>query len=563
MGYYLNPEDVLELYRGETEKPYFVDKTGMLSELIMLLEQGRNYISVTRPRRFGKSVVAAMIGSFFGKGADSSDVFAHLKISGHDGYEKHMNQHNLIYIDFSRDVAECSSYKEYIDTIKMRLLDDLKESYPDAKIRERDSLGAALRLVSLAYKNEKFLLIFDEWDYIFHKNYFTESDRGKYTAFLGDMTKGRAYVEMAYLTGVLPIKKYSASDTMNHFAEYNMANSIRFREYFGFTNAEVDELYQRYLKIIPASAVSREDLTNWYDGYHKEGKESIYNPNSVVMALTENMISDYWPKAGEYEELKDYVLNDIDGVREAVMLLVAGEPVKANISEYATTAPVLKRRNEIFSAMTVYGYLNYYNGCVRIPNRELWEEFDRIIQEEPKYSYMRELEKESARILQATYDGDEDTVGKVLAIVHTTESPLKAYRESLAMQNRASHDGSACVHDSRWKSWTCDEAELSGSVKLAYIAARNKYNMEREDQAGIGYVDYIFYPYNRSDDGIIIELKVDDSPETALQQIKDKNYALKFQGKMGEQPKTTGRIILVGIGYYRKDKVHRCRIEVL
>ncbi|MCD8329771.1 MAG: PD-(D/E)XK nuclease domain-containing protein, partial [Lachnospiraceae bacterium] len=98
---------------------------------------------------------------------------------------------------------------------------------------------------------------------------------------------------------------------------------------------------------------------------------------------------------------------------------------------------------------------------------------------------------------------------------------------------------------------------------LAYIAARNKYDIQREAQAGIGYVDYIFYPHNRSDDGIIIELKVDDSPETALRQIKDKNYALKFQGKMGEPPKTTGRIILVGIGYSRKDKVHRCRIEVL
>ncbi|MCD8014440.1 MAG: ATP-binding protein [Lachnospiraceae bacterium] len=563
MGYYLNPEDVLELYKGETEKPYFVDKTAMLEELITVLGQGRSYISVTRPRRFGKSVVAAMIGSFFGKGVDSNEVFAHLKVAGNKAYAKHLNQHNLIYIDFSRDVFECTSYDEYIKTIKMRLFDDLKEAYPDAKIREGDSLGATLRIVSMANKNEKFLLVFDEWDYVFHRKYFTEEDRGKFTAFLGDITKGRAYVEMAYLTGVLPIKKYSASDTMNHFAEYNMANSIRFWEYFGFTNAEVDELYQRYQKFSPAPVVSREDLTDWYDGYHNERKESIYNPNSVVLALTENMVSDYWPKAGEYDELKDYVLNDIDGVRDAVMLLAAGEPVKANISEYATTASVLKRRNEILSAMTVYGYLNYYNGCVRIPNRELWEEFNRIIQEEPKYSYMRELEKESARILQATYDGDEETVGKVLAIVHTTESPLKAYRESLAMQNRALRDGSAYVHDSRWKSWTYDEAELSGSVKLAYIAARNKYDMQREDQAGIGYVDYIFYPYNRSDDGIIIELKVDDSPETALQQIKDKNYALKFQGKMGEQPKTTGRIILVGIGYYRKDKVHRCRIEVL
>ncbi|MCD7761801.1 MAG: ATP-binding protein [Lachnospiraceae bacterium] len=536
MGYYLNPEDVLELYRGETEKPYFVDKTEMLSEMITLLGQGRNYISVTRPRRFGKSVVAAMIGSFFGKGVDSAEVFSHLKVAGNQDYEKHLNQHNLIYIDFSKDVSECTSYKEYIGTIKMRLVDDLKEAYPEAKIRERDSLGAILRTVSLAYNNEKFLMIFDEWDYVFHRTYFTEDDRGKYTAFLGDMTKGRAYVELAYLTGVLPIKKYSASDTMNHFDEYNMANSSMYDAYFGFTSEEVDELYQRYQKNCVRPEFSRADLARWYDGYQRKNGSSIYNPNSVVRALARDELNNYWAKAGEYDELKDYVLDDVDGVREAVMLLAAGEPVEADISEYATTAPVLEKRDEILSAMVVYGYLNYYDGCVRIPNKELELEFDRIIRTEPKYSYMRELEKESARILQATYDGDEETVGKVLAIVHTTESPLKAYN---------------------------NEAELSGSVKLAYISARNKYDIQREDQAGIGYVDYIFYPYNRSDDGIIIELKVDDSPETALQQIKDKNYALKFQGKIGEQPRTTGRIILVGSGYNRKDKVHKCRIEVV
>ncbi|MCD8369102.1 MAG: AAA family ATPase, partial [Clostridiales bacterium] len=365
MGYYLNPEDVIDIYRRETVKPYFVDKTEMLSDLIPLVEQQGSYISVTRPRRFGKSIVAAMIGSFFGRGVDSTEMFAHLKIAGKKDYAKHRNQHNLIYIDFSRGVEECESYKEYIGTIKRRLFYDLKEAYPGAGIREEDSLGAALRIVSLANHNEKFIFVFDEWDYVFHKNYFTEADRGRFTAFLGGMTKGMAYVEMAYLTGVLPIKKYSASDTMNHFAEYNMANSDMYRAYFGFTDGEVDELYQRYQKKYGHSAFSRDDLANWYDGYQTDDGGSIYNPNSVVFALTQNRIRNYWSKAGEYEELKKYVLNDIDGVRDAVMMLVAGEPVKANISEYATTAPVLKRRDEILSAMTVYGYLNYHNGCVR------------------------------------------------------------------------------------------------------------------------------------------------------------------------------------------------------
>ncbi|MCD8329770.1 MAG: AAA family ATPase, partial [Lachnospiraceae bacterium] len=429
MGYYLNPEDVLELYRGETEKPYFVDKTAMLEELITVLEQGRNYISVTRPRRFGKSMVAAMIGSFFGRGVDSAEVFSHLKVAGNKDYAKHLNQHNLIYIDFSRAVEECESYKEYIRTIKRRLFNDLKEAYPDVKISEEDSLGAALRIVSLANHNEKFILVFDEWDYVFHKDYFTEADRGRFTSFLGGMTKGMAYVELAYMTGVLPIKKYSVSDTMNHFDEYNMANSDIYDEYFGFTDEEVDELYRSYLKNHARPEFSREDLAEWHDGYQRKKCGSIYNPNSVVRALTRNSLNNYWAKAGEYEELKDYVLNDVDGVRDAVMLLAAGESVEAELSEYASTAAELKHRDEILSAMTVYGYLNYYDGCVRIPNKELELEFDRIIRTEPKYSYMRELEKESARILQATYDGDEEMVGKILAIVHTTESPLKAYND--------------------------------------------------------------------------------------------------------------------------------------
>lgn len=536
MGYYLNPEDIVEIYEGEASKPYFVDKTEMLADLIPLVEQRGSYLAVTAPRRFGKSVMAAMIGAYFGKGADASEVFDSLKIAKNTKYASHLNKHNLIYIDFSKDVDDCKTYDEYIDIIKRRIFADLKEAYPDANLDNETSVGAALRLVSLANKNEKFILLFDEWDYIFHRSYFTDKDRGRFTAFLGGMTKGRAYVEMAYLTGVLPIKKYSASDSLNNFDEYNMADSDIFGEYFGFTDEEVDELYERYLKNWTRPSFTRDELAQWYDGYHMAGEKSIYNPNSVVKALSRNRVNDYWLKSGEYGELSDYVLNDVDGVREDVMLLVAGEAVEANISEYASTAPKLTKKNQILSAMVVYGYLNYCDSHVRIPNKELAMEFDNIIQEEPRYSYLRELWRVSKQILQATYDGNEDMVGEMLAIVHTTESPLKAYN---------------------------DETELSGSVKLAYIAARDRYDVEREDQAGVGCVDYIFYPHNRKDDGIIIELKVDDTPEKALNQIKEKNYALKFQGKVGEKPRTMGRIILVGIGYYRDDKIHKCKIEII
>ncbi|MCD8018782.1 MAG: AAA family ATPase [Clostridiales bacterium] len=464
MGFYLNPEDILELYERETNQPYFVDKTDMLNELIPFVKQGGKNICVTKARRFGKSVAAAMIGSFFGKGIDSSHVFSHLNIANNKEYTKYLNQYNLIFINFSKGPRNCESYRKYIDYIENRLMHDLKKAYPNVYIDENDTVGSILRSISMEYNGEKFILVFDEWDYIFHRDYFTEKDRGKFTAFLGDLTKDRAYVAMTYMTGILPIKKYSGSDTMNHFAEYNMATSQMFNDYFGFTNVEIDNLYQRYLMNTPDAAISREELAEWYDGYHKKGKESVYNPNSVVLAFSQNELASYWSKAGEYEELKNYVLRDIDGVREAVILLIAGEPVPIEIAEYASTAQELKKRDEILSVMTVYGFLNYCDGCVRIPNKELQMEFEKIIREEPKYNYVRDLEKESARILKATYDGDEDTVGNVLSIVHTTESPLKASN---------------------------DEAELSGSVKLAYIAARNQYDMQRE--AGRDWICRLYF----------------------------------------------------------------------
>ncbi len=536
MGYYLNAADSFELYEREIRKPYFVDKTEFLGKLFPLVEQGGSSIAVTRPRRFGKSVNAEMIASFFNRGMDSSCVFSGLKVAGIPGFEKHLNQHNVIYINFSKGPDDCVSYEQYISYIKEGLAGDIEEAYPDVVHRRGDTVGSMLRNVSAKHHGERFILVFDEWDYIFHRTYFTEADRGRFTSFLGDLTKDRPYIEMTYITGILPIKKYSGSDTMNHFAEYNMAKVSAIDAYFGFTGEEVDQLYHRYSENTPEPAFTRKMLEDWYDGYHNDNGISLYNPNSVVFALSENQIGNYWSKAGEYEELKDYVLNDMDGMKEAVMMLAAGEPVQVDISEYATTAQTLERKDEILSVMTVYGYLNYHDGCVRIPNMELQMEFDRIMKTAPRYNYMRELEKESNRILEATYKADTDTIAEVLAFVHNSESPLRYYN---------------------------NEAELSGSVKLAYIAARSKYDIQREDQAGEGYVDYIFYPYNRNDDGIIIELKVDDSPETALAQIKRKRYAMKFQGKIGEMPKTTGRIILVGIGYYKENKVHKCRIECL
>lgn len=535
MGYYLNSNKVFSLYESEVKKPYFVDKTGMLNELIPLVDQGNNHICLTRPRRFGKSVMASMIGASFSKGFDSSGIFDSLKIATEVNYREYMNQYDVIYIDFSEAANESSDYQEFIMTIKEILQEDLREHFPAVRFRAKGTVIQDLRMIH-EYTGSSFVFVFDEWDCIFHKRYITRDDKENFINFLASLTKGTGYVSLSYMTGVLPIAKYSSGSTINNFFEYTMATDDLYSEYFGFTEDEVDELYSRYKERTPNPLIAREDLKYWYDGYHTPSSERMYNPRSVVEALTRNQIRSYWKATGSYSEISTYIMNDRANVKKDVALMVAGEAVKANVEEFAATAMNLRTRNEILSAMVVYGFLNYEDGKVHIPNKELMDEFARIIREKEDLGYIYNLAAVSERMLSATLKGDTKTMEEILQYAHDTESPLLDYN---------------------------NETELTAIVNLVYLSSRDIYYVEREDKAGQGYVDFIFYPEKQGDDGIILELKVDDTPETAIQQIIDRKYILKFQGKMAEKKRHTGRILMVGIGYSKKDKKHHCKIEVV
>ncbi|MCD8396697.1 MAG: ATP-binding protein [Lachnospiraceae bacterium] len=549
MGYYLNSTQVLSLYKSEVDSLYFVDKSLLLKELFPFVKAGNKHICITRPRRFGKSVMAAMIGAFFSKNIDSSCIFDSLKIAQVSqenspeaaavdeefDYREYMNQYNVIYINFIDAANENDTYSEFIGTIKEILQEDLREAFPEVHFRKK---GTAIQDLRMIYEQtqEKFILIFDEWDCIFHKSYTSNEDRKSYINWLAAMTKDTGYVALSYMTGVLPIAKYSSGSTINNFQEYTMATDDLFSEYFGFTEAEVDELYARYQKRNTNCEISREDLKYWYDGYHTPSSERMYNPRSVVEALTRNRIRSYWTATGTSGEISTYIMNDRADVKKDVALMVAGEAVPARVEEFAATSMNLTTRNEILSAMVVYGFLNYEDGKVHIPNRELMDEFAKTIRERESLGYINRLAVESDRMLRATLKGDTKTMEEILQFAHDTETPLLDYN---------------------------DETELTAIVNLVYLAARDSYYVERENKAGEGYTDFIFYPERAGDDGIILEIKVDDTPETAIAQIKDRNYILKFRGKMAERKRHTGRVLLVGIGYDKKKKDHHCRIEVV
>ncbi len=553
MGVYLNSKKPHLLFQNDCASSYYVDKSRLIADLVPLVELEKNvagdsginqgkglpYVCITRPRRFGKTVMANMISSYFGKGADSSKVFQNLKVSEYRWFEKHLNQHNVIHIMFNEIPDECTTYKQYISRIKKRLIHDLIRAYPDLEIDDSDALWDIFNDIVEYEDGERFIFVLDEWDFIYHQDFVTDGDKIAFTRFLSILLKDQPYVELAYMTGILPIAKYSSGSELNMFCEYTMVTEEKFSDSFGFIENEVDDLYARYLKQGDGNQnVTREGLRTWYDGYHTKGGERIYNPRSVVLALTNNNMGNYWTSSGPYDELFYYISANVDDVKDDIGLMVADIPVPANVQEYAATSMELKTRDEIFSAMVVYGFLNYEDGYVSIPNKELMDKFADLVQKEPSLGNVYRLTKESGKMLLATKAMDTKTMTEIFQFVHNTESPVQAYS---------------------------NEAELASIVRLVYLKARDFYRIEREDKAGVGYVDYIFYPYKKDDDAIIIELKVNHTADDAIKQIKNRQYMLRFEGKIGEKPEYTGRILAVGIAYNKKssDKKHECKVEIL
>lgn len=535
MGLYLNSRIPSDAYKSTASGTYFVDKSMLLNELIPALGMDQRFLCITRPRRFGKSVMANMVAAFFGKSQDTSAVFDNLTIAASRDYRKHLNQHDIIYIDFSRVPRNCTNFMQYIDYIQDGINQDLAEAYPDLPIRINDAVWDILANI-FQKTGHKFIFVMDEWDAVFHLSFITENDQKAYLLFLKSLLKGNVYVELAYMTGILPITKYSDGSELNMFIEYNMATSARFSSYFGFTDTEVDRLYDTYRKTAKRPRIEREDLRIWYDGYYTAGGERLYNPRSIVCALTDNQLKNYWTSSGTYDSIFGYIKDNVDDIQDELVLMFAGEAVPSDIQEYAATSMRLETKDEIYSAMVVYGLLTYEDGKVSIPNKELMDSYAAMMKKEKSLGYIYHLANASKKMLDATLSGDTRMMSEILTFAHDTEVPILSYNS---------------------------EVELAAVVNLVYLAARDRYRVEREDKAGEGYVDFIFYPDCPSADALILELKADDTPESAIKQIKDRKYVFRFRGKLGGKRRYTGRILAVGIGYSKKTKEHSCKVEIL
>ena len=517
MGIYLNPENVD--FQEVLNSKIYVDKSELIQYTDSVLRTTQKYICVSRPRRFGKSMAANMLTAYYSRGCDSRKLFQGLKIATHPDFEKHLNQYNVIHLNMQNFLSKTQTIEQMIALITKAVGRDLLRAYPDVDYLDKTILTFMLDDI---YQDCQvpFIFIIDEWDCIFRSRKNQLEEQTKYLDFLRDLLKDKSYIALAYMTGILPIKKYGEHSAINVFYEYSMTDASPIEKFTGFTEQEVQQLCEQYN--MPFSETKK-----WYDGYCVDGV-SIYNPKSVVEAMLRGKFSNYWTKTETYEALKVYIDLNQDGLRDKIVQMIAGEKVAVNPDKFQNDMTTFHSADDVLTLLVHLGYLTYdeQNRIVWIPNGEVRQEFINSIEDggwEPVVQAIRSSE----RLLQATLSGDEQTVAELIEQAHQANASILKYN---------------------------DENALSCVISLAYYSAQKNYTLHREMPAGKGFADIVFEP-NRNCNlpAMIVELKWGHSAEEAIEQIKRKDYLDCLQNYSGE-------VFLVGVNY-DKEKHHTCKIE--
>lgn len=520
MGIYLNPNNI-NFWQALNSKIY-VDKTLLIEHTNDVIYTEQKYICVSRPRRFGKSMAANMLTAYYSRGCDSREMFAGLKIAQAESFGEHLNRYNVIHLNMVEFIDNPEGMEGMISEIRKSILYDLHEDFPDMRFFDGTNLVRSLKDV-FAKEGVPFIFIIDEWDCIFriHKN--EAESQMSYLNFLRSLLKDQSYVALAYMTGILPIKKYGEHSALNIFTEVSMSNAREYAEFTGFTEAEVERLCEEY-------HMPFEETKRWYDGYDLKGM-SIYNPRSVVMSMTGHDFDNYWTSTETYEALKVYIEMDFDGLRETVIGLLAGDGAVINTETFTNDMVTFHGKDDVLTLLIHLGYLTYdfYTKEVRIPNYEIAQQFASTIKV-MGWSEVANSLKKSDELLEATLACDEGKVAAIIEQAHSDNTSILKYN---------------------------DENSLACVVSIAYYSARKNYTMHREMPAGKGFADIIFLPRrNVNLPALVIELKYDRTAESAIAQIKSRDYAGCMAGYQGET-------LLVGLSYDKNDreKKHTCRIE--
>lgn len=518
MGIYLNPN--YAEFQDAINSDIYVDKTELIAYTNQKIRTLNKNICVSRPRRFGKSMAANMLTAYYSRGCDSKELFASFKIAQRPDFEKHLNQYNVIHLNIPPFMDEAGNIQEMVQFIKNDVMEELLDAFSDVRMPSRKTLDKVLATIFNATKIP-FIFIIDEWDCIFREHKEDKTAQETYLKFLRNLLKNQPYVALVYMTGILPIKKYGDHSALNMFDEYSMTNQMALAEFTGFTEQEVKSLCEKY-------GMPFEETKRWYDGYDLKGL-SIYNPRSVVMAMTSHDFDNYWTKTETYESIRTYIEMNYDGLRDTMIALIAGERKKIDTTTFTNDMVTFEIQDDVLTLLIHLGYLAYDFDTkeIFIPNYEIREQFISTVRVLGWSDVVKSLQL-SEQLLQATIHMDNDKVAEIVEQVHRENASILQYN---------------------------NENSLSCVLSLAYYSARKDYVMYREFPGGDGFADLVFVPRKTCrTPAFIVELKWNQSAETAIDQIKQKKYVECLKDYSGE-------ILLVGINYNKDTKKHDCEIQ--
>lgn len=518
MGILLNPGNAD--FRMDFKSKIYIDKSMLIEETNSIIGTGTRFVCISRPRRFGKSMAANMLTAYYSCGCDSKEYFDKLKISKATDYAEHLNKYNVIHLNMTDFFKASGDLNKEIEFLTNNILYELNQEFGTIECFDPTNLVTVLR--TLFSRGEKqFIFIIDEWDCIFRLHKDNLSSPKPYLDFLRSLLKDQSYVALAYMTGILPIKKYGEHSALNMFTEISITSPGNYAEFTGFTNEEVKDLCNEY-------TMDFEAVKEHYDGYNLKGI-SIYNPRSVVMSMTNHDYDNYWTKTETFRALADYIQADYDNLHNKIVRLIGGEKLEVDVTTFQNDMVTFSSSDDILTLFIHLGYLTYDFDTKRcwIPNSEVQEEFIRSIKNDKGWSKIMSAIKESDELLQAVLDGNADIVAAGVEKCHEDNTSILKFN---------------------------DENSLSCVISLAFYSARKYYMIVREMPAGKGFADLVFLPLPKVDKpALVIELKSNKAVDTAIDQIKKKNYPDRIKEYLGN-------VVLVGITY-NEDKHHECVIE--
>lgn len=521
MGRYLNPGNMG--FRSILKSTY-IDKTGLIDYVNSTLGTPSKLTCVSRPRRFGKSFAAKMLCAYYDSSCDSRELFAGKKIADKESFETHLNRHDVLYLDLTWFITITDRIENVLRNLQRLVIQELRGEFPGCIDEEERSLPVALLDVSES-TGKKFIVIIDEWDALFREAKEDLALQKEYVQLLRGLFRSSMtdkMIEAAYMTGILPIKKYGTQSALTDFKEFTMVQPKVLAEYVGFTEPEVETICRNY-------QMDFVEMKNWYDGYSFHQIKSVYSPNSVIESMNNKRFSTYWTQTETYESLKSYISMNFDGLKDAIVSMLGGMNCKIDTGTFQNDMTSFGSRDDVLTLLVHLGYLAYdeETESVYIPNQEVREEFVRAVRNGNSPELIK-IMQDSDELMEATLAMDEERVAQLIEKVHNANSAPVFYN---------------------------DEQALRAVIQLAYISRVKDYLEFQEFPGGKGFADILFMPKRGIDKPmLLVELKWNKTAEGAISQIKEREY-------MQEIENYGGRLLLVGINYDVKSKRHTCRIE--